>query len=346
MVLAVFTAACGGSATSGPGAAAPAPDDPYATAAPTPERDKAPSDVPASAPEPAASTDDPVRERAGQLREAADLLDKAAAARARNARSFADQLFSSAELIVGPDAVAELGPLFREGAPPLVTTPPRKLAADTGPQPEVVGDSDRDRPPPPRPRRGTLTGALTLDGKPGELGVVTLEPLGRKALPPIPTARVMEQRGRKFAPRVLVVPTGSVVAFPNFDPFFHNVFSTSPVKPFDLGLYRTNEAREIQFDREGAVRIGCNLHANMSAYVVVVGAPHYIVTDAAGRFTFKSLEPGRYLLRAYSERSTRPIEQELEIKGGRNEVNVGAVADAPSGPMPDKFGVPRGGKGS
>jgi hypothetical protein len=358
VLLGLLAAGCGAAGAGATGTATPE-YDPYAPTPPTPPPVATPPPTTSPPTSPTgdgavtppiaaapAQPNDPVRERAAQLREAADLLDKAAAARDRAARSFSEQLFSSAELILGPDPVAELAPLFREGAPPRVTTPPRKVGADTAPLPEVEGNSERERPAPPTPRKGTLAGTLTLEGKPlsGEFGVVTLEPLDRKPLPPIPTARMMEQRGRKFAPRVLVIPTGSVVTFPNFDPYFHNVFSTSAAKPFDLGLYRTNEAREIQFDREGTVRVGCNLHANMAAYIVVVSAPHYMTTDAAGRFTFKSVEPGRYLLRAYSERTTRPITQEVAVKRGRNEVTIGVTADAPSGPLPDKFGVPRGGK--
>lgn len=341
--------ACGGATAGGKGAAVPDPyaPEPSAPPAATPPATDPVSPPVAATPGDAKKPNDPVRERGAQLREAADLLDKASAARDRDARSFAEQLFSSAELIVGPEALADLVPLFREGAPPRVTTPTKKFAKDATPQPEVEGDSEKDRPE-PKPKKGTLSGTITVDGKPmaGDWGVVTLSPVGRKSLPPIPTARVMEQRGRKFAPHVLVVPTGSVVAFPNFDPFFHNVFSTSQARPFDLGLYRTNEAREVQFTEEGAVRVGCNLHANMAAFIVVVNAPQYLVTDATGKFTFKSVEPGKYTLRAYSERSSRPITQEVEVKAGRNDVSLGAVADAPSGPLPDKFGVSRGGKSS
>jgi plastocyanin len=288
-----------------------------------------------------------VRERAAQLREAADLLDKAEAARDREAKSFAEQLFSSAELIVGSEALAELAPRFREGAPPRVTAPLKPVATDLPPQPVTVGDSEKDRPEPPKPKRGALSGLVKLDGKSfsGDYAVVTLEPLGKKRIA-FPTARVIEQRNRQFAPRVLVVPTGSLVSFPNFDPTYHNVFSTSSTKPFDLGLYRSGETREILFDKEGTLRLACNLHANMSAFIVVSSAPHYRITDASGKFSFKNLEPGKYLVHAYSERSTQPISEEIEIKAGRNALELGVKADAPSGPLPDKFGVARGGSKS
>jgi len=136
------------------------------------------------------------------------------------------------------------------------------------------------------------------------------------------------------------VPVGSTVSFPNFDSIYHNVFSRSESKPFDLGLYQRGQARELVFDREGIVRIGCNLHANMSATVVVVSAPHYAITDRRGRFFFRSLEPGRYRLRAYGERGSEPTTQEIVVNPGENSVSV-ALADGPIGPLADKFGRPR-----
>jgi hypothetical protein len=152
----------------------------------------------------------------------------------------------------------------------------------------------------------------------------------------------MEQRFREFNPRVMAISVGSTVAFPNFDTVFHNVFSTSPLGAFDLGIYRAGEAREYKFDKEGIIRLGCNLHANMSAYLVVVSAPSYVVTDETGRFKFDRLAPGKYTLKAWSEKSKAPITQDITIKVGKNEVTVGVAADAPTGPQPDKFGGKRG----
>jgi hemoglobin len=286
---------------------------------------------------------DPVVLRAGAFRDSAALLEKADAARLTGNRSFAEQLFSSAELLTGAEAIADLAPLFREGAPPRVMTPLRRMPLDSAAQPVAVGSSDEENPE-PEPRRGSLSGAVVLPGRaplPG-LAVVTLEPASGRFRRRPPRQRTIEQRNREFAPRVLVVPVGSTVTFPNFDDIFHNVFSRSAIRPFDLGIYKSGQSRELTFDKEGVIHIGCNLHANMSAYVVVVSAPHYVVTDSQGRFLFRSLEPGRYRLRAWTEGSDTPRLQDIEIKPERNRIEVTAVAAA-TRPLADKFGAPRDG---
>ena len=288
---------------------------------------------------------DPIGEKSLALKEAAALLDKAGAARTRGARSFAEQLFSSAEVLVGPEAVSSVAPLFRVGAPPRVTTPTVLAPKDSAPQPASVGGSEQDEPE-EKPKLGRVSGSIAVEG--GDdgpaFGFVTLEPAAGKFRKRSPRRRTMEQRARQFAPRLLVVPVGSTVTFPNFDPVYHNVFSTSDLKAFDLGIYRNGEAREVVFDKEGIVKLGCNLHANMSAHIVVVSAPHYVVTDEKGRFAFNSLAPGKYKLRAWSERSLEPVTQLVDVKADKNTFVVKVKSDAPTGPMADKFGVSRGAK--
>jgi hemoglobin len=309
-----------------------------------------------NAPSPEAIRHDPkladkARQTAAWLRKAgrdktADLLDMAVIARTRGQRNYAEQLFSAAELQVEPDALAMLGPLFREGAPERVTTKLKTLPKDTPPQPKSgVGSSDDDEPEAQKPKRGSLAGVVHLDGEPlgGRLGVVMLQPVSGKWAKRTPRQRVIEQRERQFAPRVMMVPIGSTVSFPNFDPIFHNVFSLGPTKAFDLGIYKNGESRDVTFEKEGILRIGCNLHANMAAYLVIVAAPHYVVTDGAGKFRFRSLPPGKYRLRAWSERSSEPVTQVIDVKEGENMVTVdvhGAGAQADLGT--DKFGNPRG----
>ncbi len=287
-----------------------------------------------------------VTERAQLFREAADQLAKAGAMLDAGNRNLADQLFSTAELLVGADAVSELAPLFREGAPPRVTTPTQKIDPKAAPQPKVAGnseDEDEAAKVPPPPSVGSLSGTMQIDGKAGgAFGLITLEPASGRWKPRTPKRGVIEQRGREFLPRVAAISVGSTLSFPNFDTVFHNVFSTSPSAPFDLGIYKVGEAREYTFTKEGIVRLGCNLHANMSGYIAVVSAPSYVVTDDKGAFTFRRLAPGKYKLRAWSEKSKAPITQDITIKAGKNEVTVGVAADAPAGPPPDKFGGKRG----
>ncbi|HLL23432.1 MAG TPA: carboxypeptidase regulatory-like domain-containing protein, partial [Kofleriaceae bacterium] len=307
----------------------------------------------AAAPKPAPKTDrpagklGPVGERVQLLRDAADQLDKANTALERGNKNLAEQLFSTAELLVGPDALAQLAPMFREGGPPRVTTPTQKVDTSAPPQPKVAGNSEEDdeaaKVAPPKVETGSLGGAVMIDGgKAGTYGLVTLEPASGKWKPRTPKKVVIEQRGREFLPSLVAVSVGSTVSFPNFDAVFHNVFSTSSQAAFDLGLYRAGEAREYTFTKPGIVRVGCNLHANMSAYIAVVSEPSYVVTDAQGNFTFRRLVPGKYKLRAWSIKSKAPIERDVTIKAGKNELSIGVAADAPTGPLPDKFGGKRG----
>ena len=300
-----------------------------------------------TAPRPAPAKSGPVGEKAQLLREAADQLEKAGAQLERGNKNLAEQLFSTAELLVGVEALASLAPVFREGAPPRVTTPTQKVDVSAAPQPKVGGSSEADdeaaKVPPPKVEVGSLTGTLQIDGKAANaFGLVTLEPAGGKWKPRVAKRVVVEQRGREFLPSLIAVPVGSTIAFPNFDTVFHNVFSTSPTAAFDLGLYKAGEAREYRFDKEGIIRVGCNLHANMSAYIAVVAAPAYTVTDDKGSFSFKRVVPGKYKLRAWSVRSGAPVTQDVTIKAGANTLSVGVAADAPAGPPTDKFGGKRG----
>jgi plastocyanin len=306
----------------------------------------APAGGPA-APAPATGAKTATTAKAADLREAAELLDKAQNALGNGNKSLAEHYFSTAELIVGEGALASIANEFREGAPPRVAGPTQKIDTHAAPQPRVQGSSEAEdaeaKVAPPR-IEGSLTGTVQIDGKPltGAFGLVTLEPASGKWPARTAKHRVIEQRNREFLPHLMAVPVGSTIAFPNFDSVFHNVFSTSPLAAFDLGIYKMGEAREFVFAKEGIIRLGCNLHANMNAYIAVVAAPFYVVTDDKGTFAFKHLAPGKYKLKAWSERSVNPIEQEVTIKQGANEVKLGVAADAPAGQQPDKYGKKRG----
>ena len=271
---------------------------------------------------------------------ATDLMQAAIVAARRGQRNYADQLFSRVEAIVGAKLVQAAAPTFRDGAPPRIDTPLKKMAKDTPPQPVLVGNSDEDEPNARRP--ASLVGTMTVGGRPLDgLGTVMLFPASGGGKKRKPKQRLIEQRDKQFLPHVLAVPPGSTVAFPNFDGIFHNVFSISPTKKFDVGLYKDGDTRELKFEKPGIVRLGCNIHAKMSAYILVVDAPHYVVVDGAKSFHFRSLSPGRYKVRAWSEHSAAPTESELVIKPGANTATFDVAGDAVDGPSEDKFGMTR-----
>ena len=283
-----------------------------------------------------------VTKLAGTLKdkEAQELLGLAVQAGKRGQRNYAEQIFSRVEMKVGPKAVASLAATFRAGAPTRITTATKKLK-DDGAQPQV-GTVEEEPAPPPKSKVGGLAGSLKIDGKtPPGLGVVMLTPVKGGGKKRVAKTRIIEQRGKEFAPHVMAIPAGSTVSFPNFDQIYHNVFSLSKSKAFDLGMYKNGETREMKFDKAGIIRLGCNLHAQMSAYLIVVAAPHYVVVDKDGKFSFKALAPGKYKVQVWNEFAGEPMDAEVEIKEGDNAKDFDLKA-APPGISPDKFGTSRG----
>ena len=109
-----------------------------------------------------------------------------------------------------------------------------------------------------------------------------------------PITKTMEQENRMFAPSLLVIPVGSMVSFPNLDPIFHNVFSLSKAKAFDLGNYSKGHTRMVNFNKPGVVLVNCRIHTNMSAVVLVAPNQFYAVPDREGRFSIKDVPAGKY----------------------------------------------------
>ena len=121
--------------------------------------------------------------------------------------------------------------------------------------------------------------------------------------PPIvggPGAR-LTQRNKSFEPHLLVIPMGSMVEFPNRDPFFHNVFSLFEGKRFDLGLYEAGTSRSVRFDRPGISYIFCNIHPEMSAVVIAMATPLYAQAGADGSVSISNVPYGRYTLHFWSQ---------------------------------------------
>jgi plastocyanin len=115
----------------------------------------------------------------------------------------------------------------------------------------------------------------------------------------------MDQRNETFLPHVLAVDEGTVVDFPNNDSTYHNVFSLSKPKRFDLGRYARGRSRAVRFDRPGIVRVFCDIHSHMSAFVLVFSHPYYASTESDGRYRIDSIPPGTYMVSAWHEGSTR-----------------------------------------
>ena len=128
-----------------------------------------------------------------------------------------------------------------------------------------------------------------------------------------PTRVGIRQRDETFVPRVVAVPVGSEVEFPNDDPYYHNVFSLSRSKAFNLGRYPKGQTRVVRFDKPGIVKVFCDIHSHMSAAVVVLNHPWYAIPDDDGRFEIADVPTGDREVVAWHERlgnTTVPVRVE------------------------------------
>ena len=118
-----------------------------------------------------------------------------------------------------------------------------------------------------------------------------------------PSARPrIASKNKRFDPRIVVVPAGATVEFPNLDGIFHNVFSLSPGAKFDLGLYRNGATRSMTFDNPGLVRVYCNIHPQMAAYLMVIDGTIWAQTAADGTAVLANVPAGRVGVRAWDEK--------------------------------------------
>jgi plastocyanin len=160
--------------------------------------------------------------------------------------------------------------------------------------------------PQPRPGVGDLGGRRPPGAADVRRGLVYLEVAPRSAFDEREPGRaVMDQRNETFLPRLLAIQTGTTVDFPNSDFTFHNVFSLSRARRFDLGHYAAGKSKSVRFDRPGVVRVFCDIHSHMSAFVVVFNHPYFRVTDADGRFRIDQVPPGTYTVIGWYEGEAR-----------------------------------------
>jgi plastocyanin len=169
----------------------------------------------------------------------------------------------------------------------------------------------------------TIAGSGTAE-KDASGVVIWLAPL--EAMQPVRVAAQrphyrLVQRNKKFEPALLVVPVGSVVDFPNADPWFHNVFSLYRGKRFDLGLYQAGAQRSVRFDRIGPSYLFCNIHPEMTGVVLAIDSELFGVTDKSGRYSIAGVTPGKYILHVWYENATPESLQALQRQVTIENVN-------------------------
>lgn len=136
-------------------------------------------------------------------------------------------------------------------------------------------------------------------GKPLALAVVSIEPVtGKLAVQPAAPTQVAQSK-RQFVPRVSVVTVGTSVAFPNQDTVRHHVYSFSPTKNFELKLYSGVPAQPVLFDKPGIAVLGCNIHDQMAAWIVVIDTPFYALTSEDGHARVNAVTPGSYRVKVW-----------------------------------------------
>jgi plastocyanin len=136
-----------------------------------------------------------------------------------------------------------------------------------------------------------------------------------------PTRAVTTQKDASFDPHVLPVAVGTTVRWPNEDDIFHNVFSMSEIKPFDLGYYKKDKVPEIVFDKPGRVDVFCAIHTKMHCIILVLPNRFFAVADSHGRFTIKDVPPGTYRLRAWHERLPSQVREVVVPSEGEIEAD-------------------------
>jgi len=134
---------------------------------------------------------------------------------------------------------------------------------------------------------------------------------------PMPPRPKLAQKDQAFLPRVVVVPVGGTVDFPNLDPIYHNVFSVSPIKRFDLGKYPRGESRSVRFPKPGLVNVYCDIHSDMAGFILVAPNRIFAQPRADGTWELPPVPPGRYTLDWWHP----------DFRGGHRDVELSASND-------------------
>ncbi len=131
----------------------------------------------------------------------------------------------------------------------------------------------------------------------------------------------MRQTGERFVPHLLALATGSTVDFPNEDTTYHNVFSLSKPKRFDLGRYAAGKSKAVVFDKPGIVRVFCDIHSHMNAFILVFSHRFFAMTDEEGRYRIEQVPPGTYRVTAWYEGIAQQTQRVTITDGGAAELD-------------------------
>lgn len=182
--------------------------------------------------------------------------------------------------------------------PGMVRPAPQQLAVVSG-RVEIGIPVASRRPSAAYPTRAVPAPALALESERRHV-VVYLRDAPPQAVPPMQVA--IRQEHERFTPRVVAVTVGSEVEFPNDDPIYHNVFSLSRAKNFNLGRYPRGDTRRVRFDRPGIVKVFCEIHSHMSATVMIFDHPWFAVPGEDGRFELPAMPAGDRQITAWHAR--------------------------------------------
>ncbi len=181
----------------------------------------------------------------------------------------------------------------------------------------ILGRVEVRRAAPPaeaRPAVAELGAQAPREAEDRRRSVVYLETAPQPAFDaPAPGRAELDQRNESFVPYVLAITVGSTVDFPNSDRTYHNVFSLSKPRRFDLGRYPRGASRSVRFDKPGVVRVFCEIHSQMNAWILVFAHRYFATTDAEGRFRIDAVPPGDYTLAVWNDGAVR-ARRELRVE--------------------------------
>jgi plastocyanin len=173
-----------------------------------------------------------------------------------------------------------------------------------------------------RPSVTDLGAPAAPDAPDRRRSVVYLEEAPRGAFEePVRARATMDQRNEAFVPFVLPVLAGTTVDFPNSDRTYHNVFSFSKTKRFDLGRYARGGSKAVRFDRPGVVRVFCDIHSHMSAFILVFAHRYFALTDAEGRYRIDHVPAGQYTVVAWNDGQPRQSRSVRVAEGAAVELD-------------------------